>query len=372
MRIRWQISTIEAAGLSTQSSVAFSPTGRAAVAYHSSSGNALRFAIETESALWDITTVDTVYSDCKPSLAFRFGRPAISYRVGSGAVGGELRYAVYDGGNPGWSIERVAPNADVNSLAFDSSHSAAISYYEPATRSLRLARAGSPGGWVSETVNEGPDVGDFNSLSFVPTTAATAFRGQPAIAYHSRASARLGYAFFNGTEWASISAGTIGTGPRVGRCSLAHSPSGYALIAVAGPLSQVFIFANDSRFGWYLRPIRAAQSGAVASNPARYGERGISYDLDGAVRYSLGTARIGRLLVEAPGKTQAGALIGPFELTSTAFSNAGRPAISYYDTSNYTIKVAIGTIVRTPIDYLSDMLDSLLRFGRRYSRAPAR
>ena len=368
MGIRWQITTIERAGLSTQSSIAVSPAGRAAVAYYSSVHNALRFAIETDGPLWDISTVDTVHGDCKPSLAFRLGQPAISYRVGSGVEGGELRYAWHRGGNPAWSIERVAPSGDVSSLAFDPSHHAAISYYEPASKSLKMARSAAPGGWVSQTVDEGPDVGDFNALAFIPSTATgTPYRGQPTIAYHNRASARTMYATFKGTEWASLSvgSGSIGTGQGVGRCSFAYTPGGYAIIVVAAH-AQVFVFGNDIGVGWYRQPVSAARTGSVAINPARYGERGISYDHDGAVRYSLGTtSTIGRLLVEAPGKTQAGDLIGPFELTSTAFSTTGKPAISYYDISNSTIKVAIGTVVRTPIDYVADFVNALLRRGWR-------
>src|SRR5262245_34406834 len=188
MRIRWRIATIERAGLSTQSSIAFSPTGRVAVAYYSSVHQALRLALETDSPLWDISTVDTVPGDCQPSLAFRLGQPAISYRVGAGADGGELRYAVYRGGIPAWSIERVAPSAGTSSLAFDPFSQPAISYYEPASRTLRLARSTSPSGWSTQSVVEGQGAGEFNALSFIPSTAPGPERGQPAIAFYDHPS----------------------------------------------------------------------------------------------------------------------------------------------------------------------------------------
>lgn len=356
MRVRWQISTIERAGLSTQSSVAFSPSGRAAVAYYSSVNNALRFATETDGALWDISSVQTVPSDCKPSLAFRFGQPAISYRVGPGAGPAGLRYATYGSGN--WSIETIAPSADVSSLTFDAFHHPAISFYDSDSKTLKLARSTGPSTWVVETAAEPGDVVDFNSLSFVPSTAPS-FAGRPAIAYHDRSSGRVVHASLGSNGWFSVRVGNLGTIPGLGRCSLAHSPTGTPVIVV-GALGALQRYSNDSSFGWYFQGISGARTGSIAYNPARTYERGMSYDFDGSVRYSLGYG-IGRLLVEAPGKTQSGALIGPFELTSTAFSTAGRPAISYYDISNNTIKVALGTIVRMPLDYVADFVEQLLR-----------
>jgi hypothetical protein len=356
MRVRWQISTIERAGFSTQSAVAFSPTGGAAVAYYSSVNNALRFAMETDSALWDISTVETMPSDCKPSLAFRFGQPAISYRVGPGDGPGELKYATYSSGI--WSTEPVASDADVSSLAFDASHRPAISYYDSSSKKLKLARSTGPSTWVTETAAEPGGVVDFNSLSFVPSTAPT-FADRPAIAYHDRSYGSVVYAMLASNGWFALRVGDLGTVPGLGRCSLAHSPTGIPVIVV-GALGAVQKYSNDSSFGWYFQGISGARTGSIAYNPARIYERGMSYDFDGSVRYSIGYG-IGRLLVEAPGKTQSGALIGPFELTSTAFSAAGRPAISYYDISNNTIKVALGTIVRMPLDYVADFVEQLLR-----------
>jgi len=91
MRIRWHIVTVEVAGHSTRSSLAFSPSGRPAIAYHSSFNNALRFATLNDDGTWAISTVDTVSSDCKPSLAFRFRQPAISY---SDSANYTIKYAV--------------------------------------------------------------------------------------------------------------------------------------------------------------------------------------------------------------------------------------------------------------------------------------
>lgn len=129
MRIIRQIATVEGAGFSsTRSSLAFSPSGKPAIAYHSSFNNALRFATLNDDGTWAISTVDTALSDCKPSLAFRFGQPAISYRVGETDQAGQLRDAVLRAGTPpAWEIYPVAPSANTSSLAFNSHHQAGIS-----------------------------------------------------------------------------------------------------------------------------------------------------------------------------------------------------------------------------------------------------
>ena len=131
MRIRWHVRTVETAGQSTWSSLAFSPSGQPAIAYYSSLNSALRFATLNPDGSWAISTVDTVVSDCKPSLAFRFGRPAISYRVGANEYWGALRFALFTGGSSPWSISSVAQRANASSLAFDSSQRGGISYYHP-------------------------------------------------------------------------------------------------------------------------------------------------------------------------------------------------------------------------------------------------
>jgi hypothetical protein len=104
---------------------------------------------------WAISTVDTVGSDCQPSLAFRSGRPAISYRVGESVGWGALKFALFTGGSSPWSISSVATNGNASSLAFDSAQRGGISYYEPISKTLKFAREGSsgPSTWVTETVD---------------------------------------------------------------------------------------------------------------------------------------------------------------------------------------------------------------------------
>ena len=84
LTITWQIAPVEIAGYSTWPSLAFSPwSGQPSIAYYSSINHALRFAERNSNGTWAICSVDTLFGDCFPSLASRFGQPAISY----GAVG---------------------------------------------------------------------------------------------------------------------------------------------------------------------------------------------------------------------------------------------------------------------------------------------
>jgi len=111
---------------------------------------------------------------------------------------------------------------------------------------------------------------------------------------------------------------------------------------------------------------------ALAYSPSPAFRWGVSYT-DGHVKYAHGQgwSLKPNFLVEEAGKNQAEELIGPFEWTSLAFSPSGQPAISYYDSANYTIKYAVGTIVRTPLDDLISFLGGLmLRMSSAMRRVP--
>jgi hypothetical protein len=166
MSISWQIVTVEGVGQLTRPSLAFSPSGQPAIAFYSSWKQALRLATLNNVGTWTIGDVDKVSDDCFPSLAFRFGRPAISYGVLSAK---ELRYAHFRGWNVPWSIESVAPGGSTSSLAFDSAQRAGISYYEQDSKTLRYAQSPAPSTWTSQPVEKDPDCGFFNSLAFTST-----------------------------------------------------------------------------------------------------------------------------------------------------------------------------------------------------------
>src|SRR4051812_16473245 len=108
MAISWQISTVEVAGYSTWSSLAFSPSGQAAIAYHSSDNHEVRFATLNPDGTWAIETIDTSFIDSAPSLRFRFSKPAVSYTYHDSGGPSGVRFALNRGGTPPWSIVTVA------------------------------------------------------------------------------------------------------------------------------------------------------------------------------------------------------------------------------------------------------------------------
>jgi hypothetical protein len=361
MRIRWQSQTVETAGQSTWPSLAFSPSGQPAIAYYSSLNSALRFAMMNPDGSWAISTVDTAPSDCKPSLAFRFGRPAISYRVGANEYWGALRFALFTGGSPPWSISSVAEHANASSLAFDSSQRGAISYYDPISSTLKFARQGAPdhSSWVTETVDSERNAGDFNALAFTPLSGEqNGIPGdRPAIAYLDGAHNLIKFARLSGTSW---SIQTVRGG--IGWCSLDFAVTGSAGV---GCSSQGYVNYNhqSSGSGWWGASIQGGITCSLAYNSAspRPTERGIAFTNGHMIlAYGYDTWAPGYYRVEEAGKDQLGNFVGPFELPSLAFSPTGQPGISYYDSANSTIKYAAGTIVRLPFDTVFDILESLL------------
>ena len=223
MSISWQIATVEGVGELTKPSLAFSPSGQPAIAFYSSWKHALRFATLNNVGTWTIGDIDQVSDDCFPSLAFRFGRPAVSYGVLSAK---ELRYAHFRGWNVPWSIEYVAPGGSTSSLAFDSAQRAGISYYEQDSKTLRYAENPAPSTWISQPVDENPDCGFFNSLAFTPTQWPYTPPDRPGIAYHNKTHDLVKYAFFDGTTWFRS-----GVHQGSGDCSLAFDMFGQPHVA---------------------------------------------------------------------------------------------------------------------------------------------
>src|SRR3954470_15240449 len=61
LAITWDIASVEEAGYSTWSSLAFSPSGQPAIAYYSSLKHALRFAEQDSHGAWEVSTVDRLW-----------------------------------------------------------------------------------------------------------------------------------------------------------------------------------------------------------------------------------------------------------------------------------------------------------------------
>jgi hypothetical protein len=340
--INWQTEEVELAGFSTWPSLAFSPSGQPAIAYHSSDNKALRFAEKQVDGSWAISTVDAVAGDCSPSLAFRFAQPAISYSgsFAGGGSGKEIRYAIRRG-HPGWTIEIVTPRAHRTSVAIDPSHRPGISYDVPGTgpgTGLLFARSDTPSTWAGEVADPDEDAGGDSALAFTPS-------GQPRIAYVSHD--LIKFAVFIEPQW-KLEA----VGPGDGWISLAFTPAGEPAICYSRFVYRVqgrrpaVIFAIRRGGTWNREWIVDGDSPYVAFSPAV--EPAISYveDQSQSVMFALFFDRTWHhFTVEQPNPTPTGGFVGPFTLTSLAFNPlSGQPAISYYDRGNATIRYAIGTV----------------------------
>jgi hypothetical protein len=346
--LTWQISKVDAAGFSTWPSLAFSPSGQAAIAFHSSHHRGLRFAELDAAGIWNCETVDTLNGESSPCLRYRFNQPAISYSAvfypggdTTSPVRG-LNYALRRGGAPRWMITTAAPQGRDSSLAFDASKRAWISY-QNADRALACAYAPHPSTWVGSVVQK-PVAGAFSSLAFSPS-------GHPAIAYSvpaaSGSPALIRFAAFDGTVWKLE---TIGEGD--GWITLAFAPGGEPALTYDQRVSGVshVIYAIRTGAGWSRKTLATdADSPSLAFAAA--GTPGISYhDRAGAsVKYAAfidGDWQ--HFLVDQTGKDHDGLPTGDFALTSLAFSATGDPAISYYDRGSGYIKCAVGTVTLGP------------------------
>jgi hypothetical protein len=244
-------------------------------------------------------------------------------------------------------------------------HHAGISYYEPVSKTLRFARQGpGPSVWISQTVDATDNVGDFNALAFTPLSGAPFGRppDRPAIAYldPNPTFGAIKYAVFDGTAWHRET-----VWQSRGWCSLAFDLAGTPFVSFSQHGYWVAVEFKNSPSGWVGSGGAKGDTSALAFNhydPSHPWERAFSYT-DGHVRCAVGHAYAlwGVFTVERAGKDQAGNLIGPFELTSVAFSPSGQHlGVSYYDSANSTIKYAVGTIVRIPIDTVIDFISSSL------------
>jgi hypothetical protein len=326
----WQISIVEIAGFSNWPSLAFSPSGQAAIAYYSSTDHALRFARLGAGGAWELSTVETLFGDCAPTLRFRFDQPAISYQFQE-----ELRYALLRGP---WTITTAGAGGYGNSLAIGPSHRPAISYAQKGG-GLGFTESGENSSvWVGTQV-DGPGNGYFNSLAFDVA-------GHPAIAYSSsdgHGHDSINFAAFDGAHWSHET-----VGPGAGWCTLAFTPAGEPAITYPSSLHQdsSIIYAVLSGGTWNLQTVAlAADSPSLDFTPG--GEPAISYySHGGSVMYAVLIEGVWTTsVVEQAGKDQAGQLTGPYTLTRLAMNPiTGQPAISYYDRANGAIKCAIGTV----------------------------
>ncbi|MDB5355424.1 MAG: repeat-containing protein [Phycisphaerales bacterium] len=253
--------------------IAIDSSGHAGVAYYDAKKADLKYAHFNGSS-WDIARVDTSGNvGQNPSLAFDLSdHPLISYFSQSG---GDLKLAKFDGvhwiktvidrkGTAGqfssisinpvdgsWAVaydetskrqvryatqsgQRVtldtmgktkAWTTDL-SLAFTPGGTPAVSFYDPAAKSLKLTSFA--GTWSTQTVATG-NIGAQSTLSFDPLSGAAQ------IAYVDRASASIELATHSGNAWSIV---TLGSGNTV---SVARDPltNSFAALFAGGSAASI-------------------------------------------------------------------------------------------------------------------------------------
>lgn len=105
---------------------------------------------------------------------------------------GNLKYAYQKDGI--WTIETVDAVGNINtriitSIAIDNSNNPHISYYESTNSALKYAYRTGPNTWVTETVDNSGDVGDYSSLSLSKTNSI------PHISYSDSTSNAIKYTY---------------------------------------------------------------------------------------------------------------------------------------------------------------------------------
>ena len=180
----------------TGTSLAFDPTGRPGISFYLPEGHGIGFVHSPSNfSVWTGSTPDSQAASSHVSLAFTSsGRPAIAYQgyTGDGETTPEIRYAVFDGAH--WIVENLAKRGHWCSLAFASSGEPVIAYEQadPQPQAVWCAFRSPLGGWLHRKV---ADFGYHPSLAFTPS-------GDPAISYVDLVfQAAVKYAVFRNGGW---------------------------------------------------------------------------------------------------------------------------------------------------------------------------
>ena len=250
----WKITQLNGSARTEEDpSLAFTPGGQPAIAFHDETNGGVRYATFNGSS-WQITLVAANASD--PSLTFTpGGQPAISYLDD---INSDLRYAILTGGV--WQTSLVDSTGFTgfdSSLAFSPGGQPAIAYIDQ-TYKLRYAVFNGTA-WQATTVDPSNTSSDNlvnPSLKFTPG-------GQPAIAYRNALNSTLRYALFNGTSWQLT---TVDSQPNTGSYpSLAFAPDGQPAIAYSDATNLRYAILTGST--WKTQAIQSnGFSGGIRSS----------------------------------------------------------------------------------------------------------
>ena len=278
---------------------------------------------------WGTTTVDNNgnvgWWDTSISHSLD-GNPAISYYDNSSD---DLKYAAFDGQK--WVTETIDQGGNVgrfNAISHGPDGHPAIAYYDWSNRDLKFASFNGER-WNIEIVESDQMIGTEVSLSFNP-------EGNPAISYHNVSSRDLKFAFFDGQRWSNetiISEGDVG---RYGT-SLRHGPDGNPAISFFDNSNDDLKFASYDGQRWNI--VVVDSGGNVGQDSS------LSYGPDGnpAISYYDSTNRDLKFATYN-GSKWSYETVDPVgnvgEYTSIAHGPDGNPVISYYDNSNDDLKFA--------------------------------
>lgn len=222
------------------------------------------------------------------------------------------------------------PLARDNDLAFDSTGSLHVAYFDTQNGSLHYFRRNPDGSSTQpQAIDTGGDVGSHVSLALDPL-------GRPAVAYFESDEANLKFAQFNGTSWDVVhvdSAGRVGLYP-----SLAFDADGRALISYYDRTRGDLRLAERSGSVWSIRTLDAAADVGRHSSigiDAVTGRWIVAYERtsDGAVL--VARQRTHDVLRKVVDKTRRGAAHLSLRLDSDQL-----PALSYFDATLADLKFA--------------------------------
>ncbi len=248
----WHIKTVASGdNAGPNVSLALDETGDAHLGFLDNLGKNVKYA-EPSPEGWSIETVSTSDNGpvgASPSLALDdAGYAHIGYY---GISDGSLRYAwqvTYDG----WYTQTIDNNVGPNlSLRLDGDGHGRISYYDAANDDLKLA-AQDDGGWVTQTIDTGGDVGIYSSL-------AIDLGGNVHISYLDADNKELEYTYQDGADWFTRTVDSLGVVADF--LSLALDKKGFAHISyfvynTSGSVdSKELRYAHEDASGWHTRTL---------------------------------------------------------------------------------------------------------------------
>jgi hypothetical protein len=213
------------------SSLAFGPTGNPAISYRLDNHGVPEYGVlqyaSYSGSEWSVNIVESggnvgSYS----SLAFSpSGQAAISYYDDAN---GDLKFATCNGGV--WSNQVVDSVGDVGrftSLAFNPAGHPMISYYDVTNGDLKLANYNGIT-WDIKVIESGGDVGSYSSLDIAQS-------GEIGISYYDATNGDLKYAEGGGFEWLGRAGGVFVSGGTAFHISAAAGEGNLAVMDVSDP-----------------------------------------------------------------------------------------------------------------------------------------